>query len=442
MEADKLLEQANKLGTQASTQTGVPFTAITPKSLTETPKLATLPTVPVSTTAQGISATAGAMSEQAKLNAERDKQLAASRSAVEEQKGVYQGLVEQITGVFGQKDKLATQYKLDEKQQKVTDVTNKIEASQRAQEQEIRALENSGLTDVQKAQQSREINRKYAFERADLAVIQSAANRDFETAQNIIESKIKLQLEPLKFQLDFSKGFYDEVKNDLDTATKNDFDAKIKQLDRQFKSEEENRNAIGELQITALKNGIDIPQSVLNKLNNAKDVNEAASILANAGISLAKPEKAKSPDGSLKILDIQRYQELYPEAGIVAGDTEAQANAKVAAISTPEAKLRTLITSAKDNGNDYDAVITEIDNDSSIKDKATAKSVAQEVFGISEDNTQNSALEDEISRLKSGGILNNSDIRNSLRSRGYTQSEINNSSVGNIIEQIGSFLFR
>ena len=83
----------------------------------------------------------------------------------------------------------------------------------------------------------------------------------------------------------------------------------------------------------------------------------------------------------LDVLDVGRYNELYPEAGVVVGDSTATANAKVATTNTPEAKTRSLIQTAKDNNNSYETVVNEINNDKTITDKTTALKIAQEVYG-------------------------------------------------------------
>jgi len=75
----------------------------------------------------------------------------------------------------------------------------------------------------------------------------------------------------------------------------------------------------------------------------------------------------------LGILDIQRYQELYPTAGITAGDTEAQANAKVQASNSPEG----IIKSAKEGGATYDEVIQSLGNDQDSID------IANRLYGVS-----------------------------------------------------------
>lgn len=162
--------------------------------------------------------------------------------------------------------------------------------------------------------------------------------------------------------------------------------------------------------------------------------NEDANRKARAGGGNVGGDNTKS----MSVLDVARYNELYPDAGVTAGDTEAQANAKVNASNSPEAKTRNLVVAAQTAGNSYDTVVKEINGDASIKDKASALAVAKEVYGVQD--VAATPIEAEITRLKAGGILSNADIRSTLVKK-YGQQAVNNSSVGSILDQIGSFLF-
>lgn len=89
-----------------------------------------------------------------------------------------------------------------------------------------------------------------------------------------------------------------------------------------------------------------------------------------------KNTKNTTSNAPLSILDIQRYNDLYPDAGINAGDTEAEANTKVAATNTPEAKTRSIIQTIKDGGGTYEEVLKEIGDD------VNQIAIAKEVYGI------------------------------------------------------------
>lgn len=142
--------------------------------------------------------------------------------------------------------------------------------------------------------------------------------------------------------------------------------------------------------ILAGANMSSVPDEVLNKVMETmtpEDIKkwEVMNTKARSTSSGGGTVKEEKPETPLSILDIQRYQELYPDSGIVAGDTETTANEKVNKSNSPEGKTEALVIAAKDNGNDYNTVINEINNDATIKDKAMAISIAKKVYGIQEE---------------------------------------------------------
>ena len=292
---------------------------ISAQSLSRSDTPLTIPPVTPSTTAEGLSGIAAVTAEQTKLAKEQELKAQESQKGLTEEKGKLSGLMKRILGVQGSRTQLEEEAKLGIKAQKVTDVTNQIEASQRAQTNEIRALESANITSDAKANAVAGINRKYAFEQADLALIQSAANRDLDTASRIIDRKIQLQLEPLQTQLDFTKFFYQENKELFTKAEDRAFNAKISKLEKQYQTEKENKTAIANIQLEALKNGVTIPQSVLTQLNTAKDAVEATNILARNGISLQDPL-----DRQIKQAQLAKAEKDKVGGGV---DTYAQAYA-------------------------------------------------------------------------------------------------------------------
>lgn len=262
---------------------------ITADSLGGSTNAYNIPTITTPTGAEGLSGFATSYGEQFK---KQQAELARATQEAEKAKGTEKkGLMDTMSsylGIQSSREQLEAEAGLDKKAQKVTDVTNQIEASERAKVNELRALESSGLTDVQRSAQAREINRKYAFEQADLALIQSAANRDLETASNIINRKIELQLEPLKTKLEFQKMFYEENKGLFDKAEQRQFDSLTKATEREYEEAKTLEKYKADIQLEAVKNGVQIPAYVLSELNRAKTQAEVAQVLAKNGISLAK----------------------------------------------------------------------------------------------------------------------------------------------------------
>jgi hypothetical protein len=87
----------------------------------------------------------------------------------------------------------------------------------------------------------------------------------------------------------------------------------------------------------------------------------------------------------LNILDIARYNELYPDAGIIPGDSTTTASLKVQRLFAPkamsEADMRTDALEEKKAGTPYEKAIADIDADPAFVNKDQAKKIISEVYG-------------------------------------------------------------
>lgn len=270
-------------------------TPITSEVLSASPKPYTLPPAPVSTTSDAITGQSAAIVEQSRAAQALQRETEQKKAELEAKGTSFKDrLINTYTGirdVMSSRATLEEQNKISEKSQKVADYTNQIEASQRAQQNELRAVDQEGtLTDAQKNAKKKEINRQYAFEQADLALIQTAANRDLTTAQSIVDRKVQLALEPLKFELDFTKQFYDENKADLSKEDEKLFKLKIQQDERNYEQGKTLQETIGKLQISAASQGAD--PSIVSAIGRAKTVGEAAAAAGQyAGDILERQKK-------------------------------------------------------------------------------------------------------------------------------------------------------
>lgn len=298
----------------ATTPTNQPITSETLGS-NETPL--NLPEVTPSTSAAGLSAFASSVGEQekerAKLQAEQDAKVAEEQAGVKEEKGKIQSVMDKILGVPAEQAKLEKEAGIGEKAQRVTTYTNQLESLERAEVNELRALQTANMTDVGRAAASRDIQRKYVFQKADVALLQSAANRDLETAQNIINRKIQLLIEPLKMELDFVRSFYEENKQDLTKQEDRQFQLKLSELDRTYEEQKNLETYKGNITMTAIENGVPIPSYIQSELNRATSLSEVNQILAKNGISLAKPVIS---GGGAVDSTVQTYADLLAQGKI------------------------------------------------------------------------------------------------------------------------------
>jgi hypothetical protein len=253
------------------------FASITSETLAGGEQLMDVPEITQGTAASSLSATSSAVGADQKQRTQLERETARveaeAQRRVDEQEAKVRGLQEHVLGTSEERARLQEEQNIAGKTQKVTDLTNQLEALERAEVNELRALENVGLTPIQRQQRQSEINRRFAFQKADVALLQSAANRDLLTAQLVIDSRINAILEPLKLQLEFETAFLERNFDLLDKADQRAFQARITADEREFdrvKAFEEQRAALLK---SAVSQGA--PASVIRGISGAKNVNEA-----------------------------------------------------------------------------------------------------------------------------------------------------------------------
>ena len=186
------------------------------------------------------------------------------------------------------------------------DAFTALQSSKRAQKSEVDALlAQPGGNSQAKSQAIGDINRRYASTQADLTITMDVANRNLTSAQNMVDRKIQLQLEPLKTAIDFQKTFYQDNRDQLSKAESNQLQNMITENTRAYDSQK----SVGDVLKSAITNGVKLTPEILSQVNSAKSANDAYSILAKNGVSLQNP------------LDVQLKQAQIRAASAKAGVT-------------------------------------------------------------------------------------------------------------------------
>lgn len=244
-----------------------------------------------STSAEGITgASAGVMDS---LNKMLTEDTAAKATEEKAQRGVLGRITDAISNkqtdraaLEGDPNTPGTPAFLKETARKAS---NALDVSQRAQVNELRSLQSAPLSDVQRGARQAEINRKYAFEQADLQLTAHLADSDYTAAEDTLNKKLELELEPLKAKLDTETNIYNQIKDTLTKSQDRQWTNLISTTNNRIETETANRKAVGEALIKASQDGANIPSSVFKQASNAQDLNELSQILARNGVSLAKP---------------------------------------------------------------------------------------------------------------------------------------------------------
>lgn len=289
-----------------------------------------VPQVNTASSATGLSGAATGAA-QSTLTKATDEAAKAAQQAKDSSKSDYKSIVDEIAGIQSNRATEEVKAGLDKKAQLVTDATNKIEASQRAQTNELRELDNNPLLNAtQRANRAADINRKYAFEQADYALIQSAANRDYTTAQSIVDRKIKLALEPLQTRLDYVKSFYEDNKATFDKAEDRQFKSLVTQADGEIKKAESNAKTITDFYSKAIESGqADIINS-LSKLNPSSvnfvtDLGKVVSkITGNTIDKQIKQEQLKKLQAETKQIGLALPGPIQTKVQTIAGQFDSE----------------------------------------------------------------------------------------------------------------------
>lgn len=249
------------------------------------------------------------------------------------------------------------------------------------EESQGRGITTGGLAPLQAGELRKIALRSLPLQGQILAqqAVATGDQRALSAAQEKFNQSFQIVQKDEQRQYDFRKEQRDRIFDFLSNAEKEKLQALQKKDDREFTTMQNNLNFAQSLVGKAIETGQGDLAAKISSLD-PKSKTYQQDIASLAGQIKTKTEGS----GVLSVLDIARYKELYPEAGVIAGDSEATANAKVQALNTPETKLRNLVQGAKDNAASYEDVVKEIQSDTTIKDKETALAIAKEVFGISE----------------------------------------------------------
>jgi len=233
-----------------------------------------------STLATGITGAAQASGEAANtfMQGLQKEQQQAQQTADSGQTSV-QNKLDELVGIQKSQTQVEEKLGIPQKTQEYNTAYNSLQASQRAQTNELRGLEqNTQMNDAQRAAATRDINRKFAFEQADLSIVLDVANRNLSSAQAQADRKIALALEPVKTQLEYMTKFYEMNREDLSKKEQNLFQAKIAEQERAYNTQRDELKRLEDAKLDALNSATanGAPMNILQKIQGAKTAEEAA----------------------------------------------------------------------------------------------------------------------------------------------------------------------
>lgn len=298
--------------------------------------------------------------------------------------------------------------------------------------------------------QQAKIQRQFAIRRNALAAELGARTATIQAlqgnisiAQKMLEQAVSAKIyeseqkvQDYKDLIEFNK----DIISSLDEETQ-------KLLDRQYEEAKKARDdakadaeKVAQLMIDNPGAGVKIGDSVA----------EAARKVAAAGGSIAaRQEKRLGAQGGTGSLTPTQSNEANAAVSLY-DSTLSEAMAQGA---TPQQAVQAAVAIARGQGTNLDLIQQKalLDRATKIKSGAVTPTAAPGTQTFQRRNARTGQvetftltgdpLEDEVTRLKAGGILTNGDIRSILKKRGFTPQQIAASSVGGVIPSISAYLF-
>lgn len=156
--------------------------------------------------------------------------------------------------------------------------TSLLEQENLANRRAIEAIQSRGGLASQVDAEVADVNRKSLSKQADIAILQTAANRDYETASAIADRQVALNLEKSNAKLSALKYFYEQNKSDFTTQETRAYEQKIKEEERAYNKEAELQKTISEIKTNVAQSDAPNKLELLTKLGQVKSLDEALGV--------------------------------------------------------------------------------------------------------------------------------------------------------------------
>lgn len=246
----------------------------------------TFPTTPTST----YGGLTGAMEGQSAYNKSQADLVASANEVKTSSSKVLDDLYASLGVVnneLGTVSSSADRTEQDAAQKKSNEYTSLLEQEQLANRRTIERLQKEnpqGLFGGGLEQEVNRLNRESLSKQADIAILQTAANRNYETASQIADRQVKMKLEALTTKAKNLEMFIDKNQNIFDKADERAFNLAYDKVKQELKTKTELENSIKEIKLEAAKNGADV--SILTSLS---EIDTSSPDSFNEALKIARP---------------------------------------------------------------------------------------------------------------------------------------------------------
>lgn len=191
----------------------------------------------------------------------------------------------------------------NEAQKKVNQYTSMLEQEDLSTRRAIENLQKNnpqGLFGGALEQEVNRLNRESLSRKADIAILQTAANRDYATAADIADSQLKIKTDESRAKAEALRFFYEQNKDDFDKNEQRAYNEVVRKAEQEYEEEQSQQKSIQNIKLEAVKNGA--PLSVISSLSGAKTVDDA---LRLSGRYLVTPstDVVKLDNGNTVVVD-------------------------------------------------------------------------------------------------------------------------------------------
>lgn len=347
-----------------------------------------------------------------------------------------QGLLNKVLGGFekltGKKAFVAQQeqdLQLAEKGKQIKDYDNQLLSEQQALKNELDRLEKNpeGKLSGNLNAQMNKVKSESLKRQADIAVLKSVALNDYEYTQNLIDTKVRAEFGDVEDQLDYAQKYLNLITPALNREDKKRADAQQLYLDERNRLLNEDKTKMTQaMQLASdiASNGNTAAAQRVFSLVNSGRYDEALNAAFSSGGLYKAPSSGSFSAGN--------FQDIIQQA-IDAGATPLEA-AREAATASENLGIQ---VSASDLSE-----FTELAR--TLSPSSKGETTTQPESKIEQDINQIKNFYATQNLPKSVNI--NSSIQSALKSKGYSNKEIINSSVGSSVDKfvtsIADFLFK
>ena len=240
------------------------------------------PNVP--TAATGASTALSALRESWTTKTEAKLKEAQTKTTDSEDK--MSALVERFGGLRSGKSALYESEGVNKLKKETDDILSQMESADLASTRRVEEIEKNlqGLSTRGLQSEVLKEQRENARHQADLGIVLTAKNRQFDTARGIIDDAVKAETEDLRFQLENTKYILEQNRADYSKTEERQYqmftreeeqelEKMIREDERAYTEAKDTRTQIRSLQFEAAKNGA--PQSVVAAIGRAEDYDRA-----------------------------------------------------------------------------------------------------------------------------------------------------------------------